>query len=239
MTVVPVFAIAFQAQADVASDLLRESDRSRGGVKEGLTWSLTLENTEDGEATTRQFLVNAKGNDALVEVTAPARNKGEVYLFNDRNMWFYKPGLKKPVAISSRQKLTGQAANGDIASTNYARDYTASLEKTDTWNGEKMQVLLLKAKADNLTYDQIRYWISSSTKLARRAEFLTLEGKPFKIGEMEYKNFILLNGKKNPFVSKLTITDAKFKDNKSVITYKTPKFEDHSTSLFNVNRLSR
>lgn len=225
--------------ADKAEDLLRASDQNRGGVKDGLTWNLRLETTDDGESSVREFLVKAKGNDAYVEVTSPARNKNEVYLFNDRNMWFFKPSLKKPVAISARQKLTGQAANGDIASTNYARDYKATLEKTETINGEKMNVLLLKANAENLTYDQIRYWISDSTKLAMKAEFLTLQGKPFKLGQMEYRNLVTLAGKKTPFVSKLTIVDAKFPENKSVITYAAPKLEDHPTTLFNVNRLSR
>ena len=50
---------------------------------------------------------------------------------------------------------------------------------------------------------------------------------------------VTIGGKKVPFVSKLSITDAKFKDNKSVITYQEPKVEDHPTSLFNVNRMSR
>lgn len=225
--------------ADLASDLLKASDQGRGGIKEGLTWKIKLETTEEGETNSREFSVKAKEHDALVEASAPARNKGEVFLFNDRNMWFFKPSLKKPVAISSRQKLTGQAANGDIASTHYARDYTATLEKTDTVNGEKFHILHLKAKADNLTYDQIRYWISDKTKLAMKAEFLTLQGNVFKVGELEYKNTIELGGKKYPFVSQLKITDAKFKENFSVINYGEPKIENHPGSLFNVNRLSR
>jgi outer membrane lipoprotein-sorting protein len=238
MLVLPIF-FALNAYADLATDLLKASDQGRGGIKEGLTWKTKIDTTEDGENTVREFTVKAKEHDAFVEATSPARNKGEVFLFNDRNMWFFKPSLKKPVAISSRQKLTGQAANGDIASTHYARDYNATLEKTETLNGEKAHVLLLKAKGENLTYDQIRYWVTDKEKLAKRAEFLTLQGVTFKIGEIEYGNKITLAGKKIPFVSKMTITDAKFKDNRSIITYVDPRIEDHPTSLFNVNRLSR
>lgn len=238
-----IFAVlimtGLSARADLAQDLLKASDLGRGGVTDGLTWKAIIETTEDGETSKREFTVKAKGYDAYVESLAPARNKGEVYLFNDRNMWFFKPSLKKPVAISSRQKLTGQAANGDIASTHYARDYAPTLEKTEVVNDEKMHVLLLKAKANNLTYDQIRYWIRDSDKLAIKAEFLTLQGETFKVGSMEYNNSVTLKGRKGPFVSKLTIVDAKFKDNKSVIIYESPKAEDHPSSLFNVNRLSR
>ena len=232
--------LSFQSvHADLANDLLKASDHGRGGVADGLSWTIKLETTEEGDTNIREFFVKAKEHDALVEATAPPRNKGELFLFNDRNMWFYKQSLKKPVAISSRQKLTGQAANGDIASTHYYRDYTPTMEKEETINGEKFYVLMLKAKSNNLTYDQIRYWISDKTKLAMKAEFLTIQGKVFKVGELQYKNNITLSGKSIPFVSQLKITDAKFKENFSVINYMNPKTENHSASVFNVNRLSR
>ena len=57
-------------------------------------------------------------------------------LFNDRIIWFVKPGLRRPVSISARQRLSGDAANGDIASTNYARDYEGTLAGEEAVNGE-------------------------------------------------------------------------------------------------------
>ena len=227
------------AFADQAYDLLKASDEGRGSVQEGLEWKIKIDTTEDDESTTREFTVKAKNHDAYIEAVSPARNKGEIYIFNDRNMWFFKPSLKKPVSISSRQKLIGQAANGDIASTHYARDYTPTIEKTDLLNGEKVYVILLKAKANNLTYDQIRYYISDKTKLAIKADFLNLQGQVFKIGVMEYKNTLKSKGKTIPFISQLSITDAKFPKNKSSINYDSPKLENVSDSLFNVNNLSR
>lgn len=236
-----VFILCFSSlvKADKATDLLKASDLNRGGVQEGLTWKATILSFEDGESSEREFMIKAKDHDAYVEALSPARLKGEVYIFNDRTMWYYKPSVKKPVSISSRQKLTGQAANGDIASTHYARDYDATLEKTETIEGEKFHVLFLKAKTSQLTYDQIRYWISDKSKLATKAEFLTLQGKPFKIGMMEYGNKLNFQGKEIPFVSQMTIVDAKFPENKSVIKYHQPKVESISAGLFNVNNLSR
>jgi hypothetical protein len=234
-----VLLLSWAATADMASELLEASDLGRGGIKDGIEWSGKVETFENGTESTREFYIKAKDHDALVEATAPAKNKGEVFLFNDRQMWFFKPSLKKPVSISARQKLTGQAANGDIASTHYARDYTATLEKTEVLDGVKHHVLLLKAKAPNLTYDQIRYWVSDKTKLATKAEFLTLQGVPFKRGILEYKNKLMLGGKQIPFVSKLTIVDAKYENNKSILSYSNPKVVNHPSSLFNYNNLTR
>lgn len=234
-----LLVLPFYAKADLASDLLKASDRARGSVKDGVQWNAVIATEENGESSTREFNIKAKGDDAYVEATRPAKNKGEVYIFNDRNMWFFKPSLKKPVSISARQKLTGQAANGDIASTHYARDYSAVIEKTESLNGEKMHVLMLTAKSKNLTYDKIRYWISDKTKLAMKAEFLTLQGKPFKVGLLKYGNTLTAGGETFPFISELAIADAKFQNNKSTITYKAPKVTQVSNSIFNVNNLTR
>lgn len=225
--------------ADVAMDLLKVSDRARGGIAGGVVWDAKITTVEDGESSERTFAVKAKGNDAYVEAIAPARNKGEVFLFNDRNMWFFKPSLRKPVSISARQKLSGQAANGDIATTNYARDYTPKDAGDEKIDGQDAKVLLLKAKSNQVSYDQVKYWISKKDKLALKAEFMTLQGTPFKVATFEYQNKMTADGKTFPFVSKMTIQDSKFPANKSIIEYTKPKAEDLSSSLFNVNNLSR
>jgi outer membrane lipoprotein-sorting protein len=225
--------------AENAADLLKISDRARGGLKDGVVWDAKIITEEDGSSSERTFTIRAKGNDANVEALTPARNKGEVFLFNDRNMWFFKPSLRKPVSISARQKLSGQAANGDIASTNYARDYEPTQAGSEKINGEDATVLMLKAKSSQVTYDQIKYWISKKSKLALKAEFMTLQGTPFKVATFEYNNKMTAEGQTFAFISKMTITDAKFPKNRSIIEYTKPKAESLAASLFNVNNLSR
>ena len=111
-------ALAGSGAAPTAEELLQEADRARGGLEQGIRWELDLLSKGDGSEQSVHYIVKAYQQDALVEATAPGRNKGETMLFNDKNLWFFKPGIKKPVAISPRQKLMGQAANGDIAATN-------------------------------------------------------------------------------------------------------------------------
>lgn len=222
-----------------AQKLLEASDRLRGSLLGGIEWRVTINSTENGEKSTRVYAVRALENNAYVETLDPARLKGEIFLFLDRNMWFYRPGTRKPISISARQKLTGQAANGDIASTNYSKDYSATITGTATLGSMKTHVLLLKAKADNLTYDQIRYFISQTNQQALKAEYLTVSGETFKVGTFEYKNSILVKGKKLPFVSKLTIRDARNPKEESVLIYSAPRLTNISPGLFNVNTLSR
>ncbi len=222
-----------------ALKLLKVSDLARGGLESGLEWNVTIKNTEGNETSLREFQIKAKGVDSIAVAISPERNKGEVFLFNDRTMWFFKPSLKKPISISAKQRLTGQAANGDIATTNYARDYNASFEKEEKINNDNTNVLMLKAKEKNTTYDQIRYWISIKSGLAVKADFLTLQGKLFKSATFEYDNKISYNGLSLDFISKMTIVDSNNNSNESILIYQQPKVGKFSDVIFNVNGLKR
>ncbi len=228
------------AKEDVSAEtLLKDSDQARGAVEGGLSWDITVKTFEGTSTNEVQYIVKVKGVDALAEATAPARSKGETMLFNDRNLWFFKPGLKKPVAISARQKLMGQAANGDIASTNYFRDYNGTIVGEESVNGKPAFKLDLKAKAKNVTYDGIRYWITKDRHLGIKAEFLTVSGDVFKSAEFTYGNKVKLAGKEYPFISKVDIKDAIKKDQHTEILYQNPKPEAHADSIFNINNLLR
>lgn len=226
-------------KAPPAEKLLQLSDRARGSVQNGVTWDAKLISVEEGETSERKFTVKVKGDNALVEITEPARNMGEKFLFNDLVMWFHKPSLRKPVSVSARQRNSGQAANGDIANTKYARDYTGKVMGHEKIDGEEAWIVMLDAKSKDVTYDKIKYWISAKTGLGVKAEFMTLQGKPFKRAVFKYTNVITSGGKKLPFISEMVITDAEYPENKSTMIYYTPKETDLSEGIFNVNNLSR
>lgn len=223
-----------------ATALLRDSDRARGGLENGISWTLAIESTEDGETTRRSMEVRARSPDALCETRAPARHKGEVYLFNDRAIWFMKPGLRRPIAISPRQRLQGEASNGDVTATNYVRDYQGTIVGQDTIDGQPTWVVELVAKANDVTYDRIRYWILKKEHLGVKAEFLTVAGEVFKTASLKYGNRVKLpQGKEIDFVSVMTIKDAMGAGGATTLTYSEPRAETHAPSMFNVNNLLR
>jgi len=226
-------------QTPDADALLQDADRARGGVATGITWNATVEATEESQTSLRTFLVKARGNDALVESLAPPRYKGEIMLFNDRTIWFVKPGLRKPVSISARQRLSGEAANGDIASTNYARDYDGTIAGEEEVGGEPAYRVELKARAKNVTYDRIRYWISKKRHLGLKAEFLTVGGDVFKTATFDYGNTLRSPSGTFDFVSRMTIRDATGSGTVTTITFEQPRPEVHPVSMFNINNVVR
>ncbi|MCC7404433.1 MAG: outer membrane lipoprotein-sorting protein [Bdellovibrionales bacterium] len=239
--VLSLWSMVAAAEGPTAVELLAASDRARGAAAstQGLSWTAEVETVENGETKNLVYDIKVRGNDAIAQVTSPPRQKGELILFNDRSLWYVKPGIKKPVSISPRQRLVGQAANGDIASTQYARDYEGTIAGEETIKGTAAWKLDLKAKAKNVTYDKITYWISKKEQLGIRAEFLTVSGEVFKMAEVEYGNTMTVGGKSFPFVKLVVIQDAKNAQNVTKIKYQNPRETNNPPSLFNVNNLLR
>lgn len=228
-----------QAQAPDPLELLRQADKARGGGLPGLRWQVlaTSSGSVQSDADSVFTLtVKATTDASLAEILAPGRSKGTKMLQAGRNMWLSKPGLKKPIPISPRQRLTGMAATGDIAATNFAKDYSASLLREELLGGELCHVLELTATSHQSTYDRLLYWISVQSGLGLQASFLSLSGKPLKNAEFSYDNSISVDGKKYPFISKMRISDA-LTDFRTTLEYSQVQILVLPATDFDVNNL--
>lgn len=230
---------AAPAPAPTVEEMLQAADRSRGAMERGVTWEMTIDTVEEQQKSTRTATAKALQFDTRVEMHTPAYAKGQIILLKDREMWFSTPKLKKPMLISSKMKLSGPAANGDIATTSYSRDYQGTLAGEEQVDGEDAWRIELKAAEKNLTYDRIRYWVSKSRRVALKAEFLTLQGDVFKSARFEYGHTLKVGARELPFLSRMTITDAAAPRNVSTITYGEPRLEEHPANLFDVTSLVR
>lgn len=172
-----------------------------------------------------KFLVYLKGNDkTLVKVLGPKNNLGRNMLMIGENMWVYVPNIRRSVRVSLNQKLTGEAANGDISRMRWEGDYKSSVESKDP----KETVLFLEALKENLTYAKIRVWVSSVDKRPLKADFLTLSGKVIKTAS--YEDYKPLLGKSRP--TKIHIVDHLKKDQYSDILIEKMENKNFPDTLF-------
>ena len=220
-----------------AHSILKDSDQARGGGLPGIVWEIKVV-SRDGDRTDepQRLLVKAVDDSSVAETQEPARFKGSKILQVERNMWLTRPGLSKPIPISPRQRMSGQASNGDIAATNYAGDYDAKLSATETLDGEACYVLDLNAKQKRATYDRIRYWVSVKRLVGVKAEFYSLSGKLLKTARFEYNNSIEHEGKRVPFVSKMSIHDALI-DAETTMEFGTVKVKKIAASEFDLGQM--
>ncbi len=233
-----LFALSGAAlAAPDAHTILKDSDQARGGGLPGIVWEIKLQ-SRDGERSDEQqrILVKAVDDSSVAETQEPVRFKGSKILQVDRNMWMMRPGLSKPIPISPRQRMSGQASNGDIAATNYAGDYDAQLGATENVDGEPCYVLNLTAKHKRATYDKIRYWVSVKRVVGVKAEFYSVSGKLLKTATFQYGNTIEHDGKRIPFISKMTIRDA-LVDAETVMEFGTVKVKKIAASEFDLGQM--
>jgi hypothetical protein len=237
MLMIALLAKGAYAEMD-SKAILTAADQARGNVA-GLEWIIQLKSIESGRTQNRTLQIKARDKNSLATFLAPARVKGRMLLMLDRNMWFVKPGLRKPVPISPRQKLSGGAANGDIASTNYAGDYEAQYVSEDLAGNVDCYLFDLLSNNRKATYDRIRYWISKDQNLGVKAEFYTVSGKLLKTALFEYDNILHTGAKKRPFISKMVITDALIPLDITTMTYSDVMVKEIPDSAFNLNLLRR
>jgi outer membrane lipoprotein-sorting protein len=209
-----------------ADEILRRADGVRNP---GETYLMKVEVTSK-DADKAVFEVSLSGNSkTFIKTLEPARDRGRNLLMLGEDMWVYMPNLKRSVRVSLSQKLTGQAANGDLSRMRWSGDYEATIES----ESDKSWTLLLSAKRKGLTYDKIRAVIEKNTFHPLAAEFLTPAGKPLK--RATYGDFKPLLGRVRPHTMK--VQDAIRPDDVSVIRVTTMEVKSFPISLFNQNSL--
>lgn len=218
--------------------ILRAADASRGSLR-GVEFDMTILSHENGRDTELRVHVQARGYDFVCEELYPPKYKGQKLVLLSGNMWFYRPGLSKPVAISQRQRLMGQAANGDIAATNYAAEYEGTISGEESIDGELCDRFELKAVTKRATYDGIRYWVSRERGVGVRADYFSISGKLIKTARMEYGNRTIHDGRDRPFISSIVITDALVDSNVTILTYIRPEFRELPDRVFSLDLLGR
>lgn len=146
-------------------------------------------------------------------------------------MWAYIPNLKRSVRVSLSQKLTGQAANGDISRMRWAEDYAGKLEgdEASEW------VLSLEAKKKGLTYERIRVWVSKKDYRPLRAEYLTAAGKVLK--RARFEGYQQMAGRLRP--TRLEIESAVNASDRSTLVVESMVPKALPEALFNPQRLGQ
>jgi hypothetical protein len=137
----------------------------------------------------------------LVKYVQPPRDAGKLVLFNGTNLWFFDPSSKASVRISPQQRLIGQAANGDVVTTNLATDYAGrqiadeSIKDADGVLKECWRIDAVP-KRPVAVYGRIEYWIERGTSRPVKAKFYADSGRLLKIAY--YRGYGVALGQTRP-----------------------------------------
>jgi len=240
-----VFTIVLSSWVSSQDDLktiLKQADFYRGGQISGIYWDLTVENIEEGK---QKNLLNLKieasstnsEQFALITFLKPKKYLGQKLLLRNNSMWFVKRGMRRPIPISGRQRLTGSAANADVASANYYQDYNIIGATDAILNDIPCLLFELEAKSTLINYSKLKYWISKEGNKGLKAEFYGKSGKLIKTGIFEYNNTIDVDGKTHPFISKIVISNKINTQDKTILSIEKPVIKSLSNATFQKNSL--
>lgn len=145
---------------------------------------------------------------SIVHIDAPARDAGKIMLRDGKDLYFYDPDAANTIRISPQQRLLGQASNGDVMTTNFARDYAAELRGQETIEGANKAPfncysLHLRARGGAAFYRSIDFWVDTRSQRPVKGRFYSSSGKLLKIAF--YDDFRTAMGATRPM--KVSIVD--------------------------------
>lgn len=220
-----------QAAADPQA-ILAASDAIRN-PSQGFRVTVTLSEFEKGKLAASSTLLSFSrvldggGQFAtILKFLQPARDVGKMMLKNGSDLWFFDPNTKASVRISPQQRLIGQAANGDVVTVNFARDYKAVILGEETvQDGERKERqarrLQLTASTDDATYGSIELWLDRDSHAPIKAKFFADSGRLMKsayyrryqsqLGAMRPTETVIIDGLDPQSVTIVRLTDFELK----------------------------
>lgn len=206
----PLFSLLLSlplVAAAIDDPALAAAEKARGILTgaTGVEWVVSVKSEgADGNRTAKFYTVSQAGR-VFAEVIEPEDARGRRYVAEaDGKMWFWRPGLSRPVSVSKRQRLSGDAAIGDLASTSYVDGYSIESREPGELNGEAVTVFTMKANSLGDTYKQIKYWVTQSGHLGKKAEFFAQSGTLLRTATMEYGN----TADGGPFLSQMIVKES-------------------------------
>lgn len=182
---------AFAQAAPDAQQMLAASDAIRSPSRPFVLNAALTEYRAGKQVDSNVLSIWSKPDDGggtyrtLVRFEAPARDTGKLMLKNGNDLWFYDPASQASVRISPDQRLLGQESNGDVVTTNFAHDYTATLKGTeDVMDGDRQtrrcNSLSLTGNVPGLTYRRIDMWLDAQSSRPVKAKFYSESGRLLK-----------------------------------------------------------
>jgi len=220
-------------------EALRMAEHSRGNLPDlGVQWTVSASSEEGDEGRSMVLRVVNQGGQVFAEVLAPEGSRGVKYIVESGRMWYYRPGLSRPISVSKRRRVTGNAAVGDIASISFLLDYSAAEVSEELLGERPCWVFELRPNSNRAAYARVRYWVSQSDRLGLRADFYSLSGKKLRTAAWDYESRLTIAGEARPFVSRMTVEEAAGRTKLTMLTYDDPQTQDFPDTLFDPSELA-
>lgn len=214
------FLSAGFVSAQDATEIVRMADqRIKGKTAEA---EMTVRVIRSAWSREMKMKTWTKGDDlAMVLVTAPARDKGTVYLKRKKEVWNWIPSIERsiklPPSMMNQSWMGTDFTNDDLVKeASIVVDYFHKITGETTIDGRLCyQLELIPRPESTVVWGKVLLWIDKVDFLMLKAEYYDEEGEL--INRMTAGDIKILGGRLLPAV--MEMTPVKKKGNKTVLTY--------------------
>ena len=218
MAIAPSAVFAQTLSVPEANKILAELDDLGNFPGKDYSALFTIVSEKPGEKQSvtqvRIFRRDAKKQFTIL-IMLPEVNKGQGYLREDDNVWFYDPTSRKFSHSSVKENLqNSEAKNSDFTANSMAEDYAIQKVNEGMVGKYPVWILDLKAKTNEVSYDRLLLYIRKDKTMTLKEEAYSVNGRLMRT--TLYPKYITLEGKLLP--SQILIVDEINKGEKSQIT---------------------
>lgn len=216
--IMPASAFAQALSIPEANKILAELDDLGNFPGKDYSALFTIVSEKPGEKQSvtqvRIFRRDAKKQFTIL-IMLPEVNKGQGYLREDDNVWFYDPTSRKFSHSSVKENLqNSEAKNSDFTAGSMAEDYDVQKVTEGAVGKYPVWILDLKAKTNEVSYDRLLLYVRKDKTMTLKEEAYSVNGRLMRT--TLFPKYITLEGKLLP--SQILIVDEINKGEKSQIT---------------------
>lgn len=223
-----LFLLVFGADAqESAFDIIKKAeDKVRGTTSQS---QLTIRIVRPTWSREMQLKTWSKGKKlAMILVTAPARDKGTVFLKRDKEVWNWIPSIERsiklPPSMMSQSWMGTDFTNDDLVKeSSTTDDYTHKIIGDSIIMGRFCYVIEMIPRPDAaIVWGKVLVWIDKKDFMELLIEFYDEDGEL--VNRMEAKQVKLFQGKLLP--SEMEMTPVEKPGHKTVLIYENLIFDN-------------
>ncbi len=163
----------------------------------------------------------------MLFITAPARDRGTIYLMSDKDIWVYDPRIDRttrlPSSMMAQSWMGSDFSNDDLVrDTDPVRDFAHRLLRREVYQQRECYVIEMIPKPDTpIVWGKVLLWVTTDDFLQLRVENYDQRGSL--VNSMAFDLIISTGQRRIP--SRVTVTPAGKEHEHTVLTYQTIEFD--------------
>lgn len=213
-------------RAQDATSIVRKADEhARGRTSQAEMTMTVVRPTWQREMSMRTWSEGTQN--ALVLITAPAKEKGIVYLKRGKEVWNWIPSvertIKMPPSMMSQSWMGTDFTNDDLVKeSSIVEDYTHTLADDSLIEGRACHKVIMRPKPEAaVVWGEVRLWVDKKDFLMLRAEYYDEYGEL--VNTMVAGDVQLLGGRLLP--TRMEMIPADKPGQRTVIRYRSISFD--------------